>query len=174
MLNKACFVDAHFKSMPFLSDSERKALHDAVVGDIESNMPLTNEDEPAGGDDFVLDGQEPSAKKKRKTQFLGDMFDKHDEGRPLSINEKADQELKCYLDEESPAVDDTHALKWWKEHHCRFPTIAKIAKKVLRILATSTASERLFSTAGHVINTKRACLDSENVNMLCFLAENVS
>ena len=73
MLNKACFVDARFKSMPFLSDFERKALYDAVVEEIESNMPLTNEDEPAGGDDFVPDGQEPSAKKKRKTllgQFL--------------------------------------------------------------------------------------------------------
>ena len=39
------------------------------------------------------------------------MFDKHDEGRPLSIKQKADQELKHYLDEEFPAIDDTHALK---------------------------------------------------------------
>ena len=90
------------------------------------------------------------------------MFDKHDEGRPLSIKEKADQELKRYVDEESPAVDGTHALKWWKEHHCRLPTIAKIAKKLLCIPATTMASERLFSTAGHVINTKKACLDSES------------
>ena len=47
------------------------------------------------------------------------------------------------------------------------------AKKLLCIPATSTPSERLFSTAGYVINSKRACLDADNVNMLCFLAENL-
>ena len=162
----------------FLCESERKALHDAVIEEMESHMPLMKEEQPAGSEDCVTDGQQPSTK-KRKTllgELLGDMFDKQNEdiqGRPLSIKEKAEQELKRYLDEESPAVDDTHALKWWKEHHRRFPTIAKIAKKLLCIPATSTPSERLFSTAGHIINTKRACLDPDNVDMLCFLAENL-
>ena len=81
------------------------------------------------------------------------------------------KELKQYIDEESPAVDDISALKWWKEHHSRFPTIAKLAMKLLCIPATSTPSKRLFSMAGYVINSKRACLDADNVNMLCFLAE---
>ena len=41
------------------------------------------------------------------------------------------------------------------------------------MIINSTPSERLFSTAGDIINAKRACLDPENVSMLCFLAENL-
>ncbi len=177
MLNTACFVDARFKSMPFLSKPEIKTLHNDIVEEMLSLMPPpTNEEQSTGSDNSVTDGQEPAVKKKKTLlgQILGDMFEKqNEEGIFLSNNEKAEQELKRYVDEDSPAVDETHALKWWKEHHHRFPYIAKIAKRLLCIPATSTPSERLFSTAGHIINSKRACLDPDNVNMLCFLAENL-
>ena len=43
-----------------------KALHDAVVEEIESNMPLMNEDEPAGGDDFVPDDKNHLPRRKEK------------------------------------------------------------------------------------------------------------
>jgi len=43
----------------------------------------------------------------------------------------------------------------------------------LRIPATSVPSERAFSSAGHIVNTKRACLLPSSVNMLVFLAENL-
>ena len=93
------------------------------------------------------------------------MFTKKDDGRPLSTKEKAELELKHYLDEESPAVD-ANPLKWWKEYNYKFPNVGNIAKKLLCIPATSTPSERLFFTAGHVVNSKRACLDPDNVEML--------
>ena len=35
MLNHACSVDPRFKTMPFLDDSERKILHDDIVGEME-------------------------------------------------------------------------------------------------------------------------------------------
>jgi hypothetical protein len=40
------------------------------------------------------------------------------------------------------------ALQWWRQHHCRFPYISKLALKVLAIPATSAPSERVFSTSG--------------------------
>ena len=180
MLNKACFVDARFKNMHV---NEQKALHEDVIEEMISLMPLA---ETAAEGDIATQShneQEP-CKKKRKSllgQLLGDMFEKSEKGAgsqgtcqtAKEKTEKAEKELKRYIDEESPAVDDISALKWSKEHHSRFPTIAKLAKKLLCIPATSTPSERLFSTAGYVINSKRACLDADNVNMLCFLAENL-
>ena len=79
--------------------------------------------------------------------------------------------MKRYLDE--PTLDiDENVLEWWRLNYSRLPAIAAIARRVLCIPATSTPSERLFSKAGH-INSKRASLDSDNANMLCFLAENL-
>ena len=79
---------------------------------------------------------------------------------------------KRYIEEPSPYIDE-NALGWWKRNHNRFPANAAIARRVLCISATSTPSERLFSKAGHIINSKHASLEPENASMLCFLAENL-
>lgn len=56
-----------------------------------------------------------------------------------------------------------------KTHHA----IPVLAKKCLAIPATSVPAERTFSTAGNIVNQKRACLLPENANLLVFLAENL-
>lgn len=63
-------------------------------------------------------------------------------------------------------------LQWWRIHRYSFPHLAELAQKYLAIVATSTTSERLFSTAGNIINSKRAALSTEYVNELVFLHEN--
>ena len=66
-------------------------------------------------------------------------------------------------------------LDWWKVNSGRFPLLSCIAKKLLAIPATSAPSERVFSTAGHIVNIvnkRRASLSSENVEKLVFLAAN--
>jgi len=50
--------------------------------------------------------------------------------------------------------------------------LAKLAKKYLPIPATSVPCERLFSTAGNIVNKKRSCLTPENVCKLVMLTEN--
>ena len=44
---------------------------------------------------------------------------------------------------------------------------------ILIIVATSVSSKKLFSTAGNIVNSKRAALLLENVNKLVFLHENM-
>lgn len=46
-----------------------------------------------------------------------------------------------------------------------------MAQKYLGIVASSLPSERLFSTAGNLLNAKRAALSPENVSKLVFLHE---
>ena len=64
-------------------------------------------------------------------------------------------------------------LHWWKNNEPRYPLLANVARKYLCICATSTASERVFSTAGQVVSSRRSLLKPAKVDMLVFLAKNL-
>lgn len=67
-------------------------------------------------------------------------------------------------------AEDVHTQVWRKEANSdRYPMLARLAKSNLRIPATSTPSERLFSAAGNIASKKRASLSQEHVDMLTFL-----
>ena len=63
-------------------------------------------------------------------------------------------------------------LEWWKENSVSFPRLSKVARKLLHIPATSTASERLFSKAGELISSRRSCLKPSVVDKILFLNKN--
>lgn len=73
---------------------------------------------------------------------------------------------------ESVISKDSCPLEWWKRNAYRYPELCKFARSYLCIPATSTPSERVFSTAGNIVSAKRSCLLPENVNKLVFLAQN--
>ena len=163
--------------MPFLCDLDRNAFLEDFVDDMMKLCAVESVTDDSDSFSVSESGKKPPSKKKRKTllgQLIGDMFDNQPDDRTVTMRAKAEQELNRYIDEPTLGIDDNlTALKWWKTNENRFPSIAKMAKSLLCIPTTSTPSERLFSTAGNIINKKRACLDAENVEMLCFLADNL-
>ncbi len=64
-------------------------------------------------------------------------------------------------------------LKWWKEHAQMYPLLSSLSKAYLTIPATSVPSERVFSTAGDIVNAQRSQLLPQNVDMLFFLQKNL-
>ena len=64
---------------------------------------------------------------------------------------------------------DENLLNWWKNHSSTFPNLARLAKKILSIPASSASSERNFSTAGSVITEKRTRLSPNNVDAILFI-----
>ena len=171
LLDFACFVDPRFKSMPFLDANKHEELHEDFVTEVMMNI---TPDAELDSDREQEDLEPPS--KKAKTglgMLLGDMFTIPATKKRMSIRERAEQEMHKYIHEPSPSVD-ANILQWWRQNCNRFPAIAEIARKRLCVPATSTPSERLFSKAGCIINSKRAALEPENASMLCFLAENLS
>ena len=64
---------------------------------------------------------------------------------------------------------DLNPLGWWRTNHDLYPSISKIAKKVLSIPSTSAASERVFSSGGGTITKLRSSLHSDNAADLIFL-----
>ncbi|KAL7287029.1 hypothetical protein TKK_0018774 [Trichogramma kaykai] len=79
-----------------------------------------------------------------------------------SISEK---ELNNYLESPRPEPD-TNILIWWKTYANVYPIIARIARDVLCIPATSVPVERLFSEASLVLTKNRCSLNSQDLREL--------
>ena len=61
------------------------------------------------------------------------------------------REIEMYLKEPKRGREE-HPLKWWKDHEAQFVNVSKVAHQILCVLATSTPTERVFPTAGNIVN----------------------
>ena len=56
-------------------------------------------------------------------------------------------------------------IKWWQEHQKSFPILARIAKDILAVPASSVASESAFSAGRRVLDEKRSRLTPESIQI---------
>ena len=85
---------------------------------------------------------------------------------------KADVELADYL-AEAPIIVSEDPFAYWKGKKGAGPNIVKLPKKYLYAPGGSIKSERLFSTAGHIINELQRSLTPENLKMILLLHHNL-
>lgn len=88
------------------------------------------------------------------------------ENRP--VHKDPEDELKEYLAMKR-AGKDQNILEWWKNHEKSFPTLARMTRDLLSIMATSVAAERLFSLAGLVMTKGRSSLNDESARVILCL-----
>jgi hypothetical protein len=67
----------------------------------------------------------------------------------------------------------SNVFEWWSHNKFSFPVLYELSKKYLYIPATSASSERVFSTAGYILNQKRSRMKGTNVDALIFLNQNM-
>ena len=90
----------------------------------------------------------------------------------LSSAEIADREIKIWKTHTVPFPKDKNPLDEWRRGTVHlFPWLGVLARRVLAIPATSSAPERLFSTAGNVMTKKRSRLTCHNTEELVYLHE---
>ncbi|XP_065895773.1 zinc finger BED domain-containing protein 4-like [Dysidea avara] len=162
-------LDPRFKEVCFTS----AALVRAKRLLLSIMRALTQGDSVISSASVVNDDQEDVPIKKMKC--LWNSFDelKKKKSTDLSTNQDKDEkELSLYCSAEY--IDRKEdPLAWWKGNKSRFPTLARIAREYLAILAMSTPSERLFSAAGYISSQRRSRLSGENLNQLVFLNKNL-
>jgi hypothetical protein len=79
-------------------------------------------------------------------------------------------ELDKYLEEEAvPVGTPLDILKYWKFSSATYPVLARMARDILAILASTVASESAFSSGEKIISEYRSRLTSETVEALVYL-----
>nr|KAJ0225102.1 hypothetical protein LSAT_V11C100042420 [Lactuca sativa] len=73
-------------------------------------------------------------------------------------------EESCYICEEDPIPFDV--LQWWRSNSLKYHILSHMARDILAIPTTTVASEDTFSAGNRVIDTYRASLATETVEVL--------
>lgn len=78
-------------------------------------------------------------------------------------------EIKNYLQLD---INCNDVLQFWQSSGDVYPHLQRLAQIILAVSATSTPSEQVFSTTGHILNAKRTMLLPENVGKIQMVHDN--
>ncbi|KAK3920431.1 E3 SUMO-protein ligase ZBED1 [Frankliniella fusca] len=81
-------------------------------------------------------------------------------------------ELDQYLREASDTTTED-LLEWWKTKGKAYPKLQALARRLLGIPASSASSERVFSKAGFIVNSRRKRLHPKTVDAIIFLHQHL-
>ncbi|KAM4584791.1 E3 SUMO-protein ligase ZBED1-like [Odontesthes bonariensis] len=165
LLNKASYLDPRFHQLHHLEEDQKRQVHLAVLEEMkEANV--------GGGDEAAERPreQQPKSALSAMESLFGGMCDTRPQNQDISL--LLQKEMAMYV-QESPIPPQDNPLVWWKTSGGRYPHIAQMAKKYLSVPGSSVRSERVFSSAGHIVHKKRAALAPSNVDYLVFLANNL-
>ena len=158
----ATILDPRYHQLKFMDYSTRTAAYSMLI---EKLALLSCE----GECQIVQEATSQSPKRKKKKTALAILLgeDEDDDPEVFTTLEEFDKYLK-----ETPLKSSENCLEWWSKNNHTYPSLAKLAKQYLCVPATSVPAEQVFSVAGEIVNTKRASLKPENVDLLIFLNKN--
>ncbi|XP_051962423.1 E3 SUMO-protein ligase ZBED1-like [Xyrauchen texanus] len=169
LLDIATVLDPRFK-LNYVSEDNKVSVKDRLKNEMTSiGMQSPPTTDPSAQPSL------PPVEKKRKT--LG-CFLKAAKGNEAAAPSDAsqendvDMELGSYLLTRNIDSEDDPII-WWKEHKGQYPKLSVLARKYLCITATSSPSERVFSTGRNIVTCQRSSLKPHNVDRLVFLAKNL-
>lgn len=165
----ATFLDPRYKAS-FLSteESDYNSLEKIKIKVIDEANRLALAATPAATSALVDETvEQPPAKKMSLTDRLKKKTVKQiaDAGPMTSVH----SEIEIYLSTPCESLT-TDILLWWKSSSLKHLSV--VSRKFLCVTATSTPSERLFSTAGGIITSKRNRLNPQLAEQLIFLNRN--
>ncbi|XP_057210029.1 E3 SUMO-protein ligase ZBED1-like [Triplophysa rosa] len=172
LLDMASTVDPRFK-MSYVAEDNQTSIQTRLKVEMQIVAMMVPPREPPQGntEEEEEDAEAGCAPKKKMT--LGSYFKTTEQALPPNNQEPSVTcELQSYL--QSCNLDsEGDPLKWWNEHEKIYPRLSKVAKKYLCIPATSSPSERAFSTGGNLVTCLRSSLKPDQVDRLVVLAKNL-
>ncbi len=160
LLYKAAFPDPRFSRLVHLSSEQRNLISDSLSHEMKENET---------DNDCAQEG----LKADTALGAMGSLFGEMHKSSDFSKSSDGIFEMQSYI-KEAPLSPDANPLLWWRETgRNRYPKLAKLARKYLWVPGTSVRSERVFSSAGNIVNKKRAALGPDQVDRFVFLANNI-
>ena len=135
--------------------------------------PATAAEQQVGEESSAASGSEPPQKVPRTGlhAMYAELLAEDGQHEAATDNTTSSQ-ITLYLSE--PVIpDNKQPLDFWKANEGRFPALAQAARSYLCSPCTSIDSERLFSTAGLIMDEKRSRLTAKNAEMLIFSKANL-
>ncbi|XP_077359939.1 E3 SUMO-protein ligase ZBED1-like [Festucalex cinctus] len=169
LLDVASFLDPRYKTQ-YISVNNIPIIKTRLVSEMKAlaHDVLTKEN---SAECTSVECESPPPTKKAKKSFAS-FFQNFTVTVPADPTTAMEAELSAYT--QSPTINkENDPLMWWKTHKIYFPQLSKMAKKYLCVQATSSPSERIFSTSGNIVSCERSCLKPDMVNKLVFLAKNL-
>ncbi|CAM4549683.1 unnamed protein product [Leuciscus chuanchicus] len=144
LLNMATFLDPRFKTT-YMSPEKLEEVRSRVATETKALEEKTATD--ASSTEDQSERETSTVQLKKPKHSLGSFFKKCSSAPPKQ--QGIDMELDGYLLMVT-ADSDSDPLEWWRLQCSHFPRISRLAKKYLCIPATSSPSERAFSTGGNI------------------------
>lgn len=93
--------------------------------------------------------------------------------RPVSqARPTINMEIEEYFEAAKSSDLSVEVTNWWGMNESKFPSIAKLARLVLAIPATSAAPESAFSISSCVITAKRSSISPYRASQVLFVHDN--
>ncbi|XP_043687054.1 zinc finger BED domain-containing protein RICESLEEPER 2-like [Telopea speciosissima] len=112
---------------------------------------------------------------KKKTSAFSEGFKKYMQQRSRDLKNAQKSELDLYLEESLfPIGDDEYCfdiLHWWKQNDYKFPILARMARDILAVPASTVALESAFSLGSRLITEYHPLLTPEVVEALICLRD---
>ena len=152
-------LDPCFKSITlskFTDEGEIKKLKQVLIELMEAEQETEN------SNSTLTDSAIPATPKKQKLTTLDKLLG------PEQLSQKSstlENELEKYL-AEPPVSRKENPLSWWKANATYYNTLSSVERRLLCMPATSTSSERVFSTAESTITKLKKLFQSLKMQML--------
>lgn len=142
-------LDPRFKSLRSIPTERREAVWERVS---RLGKDLTN----------VVEFEHNTERNKRRKLCFDS---EHNDGLTENFDNPCIFEIELKKYKELTELDDDfiNPLTWWSLHGTEYPHLARLAKQMLCLTATSIPVERVFSSAGFIVNKYWSSLDSQNV-----------
>ncbi|XP_059922903.1 E3 SUMO-protein ligase ZBED1-like [Gadus macrocephalus] len=172
LLDVASALDPRFK-LKYVDEDVRGSIVDRLKVEMRDVM---NAMEKAPHETAALpaDAEDAGAGKKRKKDLASFFKVTADKvaGPPPQQDQAIASEIQSYFHTETLDPEED-PLTWWRDAKRMYPRLSHLARKYLCIPATSSSSERVFSTSGNIVTCLRSSLKPDHVNRLVFLAKNL-
>ena len=179
-------LDPRLRGMKHLSPREHEASREMTMEETLHLAMIEQIKKDAESPPVVVRLNDTEA--SSDADILNDIFDSPQRHRDIPREEspsessdsrkrllKAQIKLKFgnYLNEKHFVESNQDPLEWWRVNRTVYPKLALSARKWLSVCATSTASERVFSSCGVALSAKRSNLNGSTLKAQILLKNNL-